>query len=621
MLQGYGQGTGQVMSAGSGSVWQAGRRVLALAAALAVPLAAWAEGAVTTFAAPGADKPLNRALRDMSLTLQANADGGADAQELFAAARSDYGRLLGVLYAYGYYSGIISIRVDGREAGDIPPLDAPAQIGRVDISVSPGRPFRFATARMKPYAPGTKLPPAYRDGLVARSTAIADAARAGVEGWRALGYAKARVAGQEITADHDAGLVQAQVLLDNGPKLRFGPLTITGNQTISDRRIGQITGYSRGTTFDPEQIDKMQSRLRRTGVFRSVAIREADRPAADGTLPIALDLVEEAPRRFGFGAEVSSADGANLQAFWLHRNLWGGAERLRFDVEARGIDAQDIPGAYKLGARLERPATPFTDSSAFALASIEGEEILTQKIRTATLGIGLERVINDQLTAEIGVNYSITHIEDQAYRSDFRVLALPLSLEWDRRDDVLSPRSGSYVKAGVTPFFGFGTTGSGTHFTADARAYRSFGAEDRVTLAGRLQAGTVSGAGLLATPPDYLFYSGGAGTVRGHPFQSLGVPVLRGGGATETGGQSFIGLSGEIRAMIGNRVGAAAFYDAGYISPGAWFGGGGGEWHSGAGIGLRYDTGFGPVRLDLALPVSGRTGDGLQVYVGIGQAF
>jgi translocation and assembly module TamA len=48
---------------------------------------------------------------------------------------------------------------------------------------------------------------------------------------------------------------------------------------------------------------------------------------------------------------------------------------------------------------------------------------------------------------------------------------------------------------------------------------------------------------------------------------------------------------------------------------------GGLEWHSGAGIGLRYDTAIGPIRLDVAVPVSGRTGDGVQLYVGIGQAF
>ena len=41
----------------------------------------------------------------------------------------------------------------------------------------------------------------------------------------------------------------------------------------------------------------------------------------------------------------------------------------------------------------------------------------------------------------------------------------------------------------------------------------------------------------------------------------------------------------------------------------------------GTGLGLRYDTGFGPIRFDVATPVAGDTGDGVQIYIGIGQAF
>ena len=129
------------------------------------------------------------------------------------------------------------------------------------------------------------------------------------------------------------------------------------------------------------------------------------------------------------------------------------------------------------------------------------------------------------------------------------------------------------------------------------------------------------GASLLNTPPDYLFFSGGGGTVRGHPFQSLGVLVQRSGSVlSQSGGMSFFGMSGEARLAIGEKLGAVAFYDAGYIGAGELFDGAG-QWQTGAGLGLRYDTGFGPVRLDVAFPVTGSTADRLQVYVGIGQAF
>jgi translocation and assembly module TamA len=574
-----------------------------------------------SFSTPGADKKLRAALISASLVAQAESDSAADPQDLFAAARTDYGRLLGALYAEGYYSGVVRILLDGREAADFAAIDAPQAISKINIVVEPGVRFTFLRARMKPYAPGTKLPSAYGDTKVARSTAIADAARAGVEGWRNLGHAKAAVAGQTIIADHRAAKIDAEILLSAGPRVSFGKLNLKGQQGMSTRRIVQISGYHEGERFSPETLRKMAARLRRTGVYRSVAIHEAERLSPDDRLDIDLTLIEEAPRRFGFGAEISSADGANLSAFWLHRNLFGGGERFRLDGLIKGIGSSSAITEYQLGARIDRPGTPFADSSAFLAAKIDQSEILDLEVKSASLGFGLTRVINDRLTAEAGLTYVRSSIQDSTLRVDFDVLALPLSITWDRRNSKLSPTKGIYADLSATPFLGFGSTDSGAQLKADLRAYKSMSADDRLTLAGRLQLGTVLGSALANTPPDYLFYSGGGGTVRGHPFQSLGVTAQLANGITyQSGGQSFVGLSGELRAAISETLGAAVFYDAGWITAGSSFSGQS-QWQTGAGVGLRYDTGFGPVRLDVALPVSGATGNGMQVYVGIGQAF
>ena len=114
-----------------------------------------------------------------------------------------------------------------------------------------------------------------------------------------------------------------------------------------------------------------------------------------------------------------------------------------------------------------------------------------------------------------------------------------------------------------------------------------------------------------------LFYSGGSNTVRGQPYKTLGVDL---GGGTQIGGRSFVGLSGEIRASLSTKLGAVAFVDTGYIGAESLFDGSG-KWHSGAGLGLRYKTGLGPIRFDIATPVGSTTGSGIQFYIGIGQAF
>ena len=125
------------------------------------------------------------------------------------------------------------------------------------------------------------------------------------------------------------------------------------------------------------------------------------------------------------------------------------------------------------------------------------------------------------------------------------------------------------------------------------------------------------------TPRDYLFFSGGGGTVRGQPYESLGVEVIQGDdGPVKTGGMSVVNLTAEARIQIREKIGTAIFVDAGRVWTDSGFSGSAG-WHAGAGAGIRYKTPIGPLRFDLAVPVGGGYDDdsGLQVYIGLGQAF
>ena len=137
-------------------------------------------------------------------------------------------------------------------------------------------------------------------------------------------------------------------------------------------------------------------------------------------------------------------------------------------------------------------------------------------------------------------------------------------------------------------------------------------------VAGRLQFGSLVGPDLNEAPPDYLFYAGGGGSVRGFPYQELGVEV-----DDETvGGRSFIGASAELRGGITDALGLVGFVDTAYIGANSWIDDKG-SWITGAGIGVRYQTGLGPIRFDIATPVSGGDDDisPYQIYIGIGQAF
>ncbi|MFC2966999.1 autotransporter assembly complex protein TamA [Acidimangrovimonas pyrenivorans] len=600
------------MSGRFGFPGRRGAAALLLAAGLAQPAAALDS---LDFAAPGADAGLTKSLRAASLLVTSEAEGKTDPQDLFAAARADYARLLGALYAAGYYSGVIHIRIDGREAAAIAPLDAPRAIRKISVSVAPGPAFTFGQARIAPLAPGTSLPGEFAPGQPARSDVLQAAVSSAVSSWRDAGHAKAAPGQRRIVADHPAAKLNADVAIAPGPRVTFGNLIITGRSTVREKRIRQIAGFPTGETFDPRKEEKVATRLRRAGAFRSVALTEAGTLGPGDNMDVTAALVDAKKHRIGVGAEIASLDGLTLSGYWLHRNLFNDAQRLRFDGKISGIGAAGNPD-YSFSVRLDRPAVVNADSTLYALALAERLDETDYTETRAATEVGLTRLVSDRLTLSAGIGYQASRVTDSTGLTRYRDVTFPLGATYDSRDDKLDARRGTYLDAAVMPFVGFGGTGTGAQLKLDARGYRPLG--KRLVLAGRLQLGSVLRSPIADTPRDYLFYSGGGGTVRGQPYQSLGVYAIS--PTQRSGGRSFVGLSGEVRAKLTASFGAVAFYDAGYVGATS-LPDGSGSWQAGAGLGLRYFTGIGPIRLDVAAPVSGGTGKGVQIYVGIGQAF
>lgn len=562
------------------------------------------------------DEDLENAIKAASLTFSLQEEGVDTAQDILAAARADYRQILGALYQSGYYGGSISIRVDGTEAGEISPFATPSAIRRVAINVNPGRLFTFGKTSIEPLAPNTELPEAFAIGEPALSGEIGTATTAAVNAWRDVGHAKAAPVGQDIIADHPAAQLDVSVALDPGPSVTFGKMKIASNGNVRDARVRQIAGFPTGEQFSPEEIETVTNRLRETNTFRSVVLTEDETVAPDGTMDMTLELVDEKLHRLGFGAEVYTSEGISLTAYWLHRNLFGGAENLSFKAEISGLHGVVDGADYSFSTRFSRPGTLSPLNTFFIGAEVALQNEPTYTSRFAFIESGVVRKFSEDLevTGSLGLRYS--DVEDGFGRRQFRHVLLNFTGKRDRRNDDFNPTSGTYEFASATPYIGFAGSETGARLYADFRGYLSPGEKDPVTFAGRAQAGSILGTDLQSTPPEFMFYSGGAETVRGQPYQSLNVNT----NGVETGGLSYLGFSAEARYKVTDAIGLVAFGDVGFIgstsNPG-----GTGNWHSGAGLGVRYFTGFGPVRLDVALPVSGTTGDGVQFYIGIGQAF
>lgn len=553
---------------------------------------------------------------------------------LLAKARGDYRRILGALYADGRYGGNISIKVDGREASDLPPDTVLPDPATVSISVDPGPQFLFSTARIKNVAPPpvdkkdiVDLPEnqGFAVGDIARSTSIVKAERLAVDAWREQGHPKAKIVSRNVTADHDNSKVDAVIDVDPGRRASFGQTQVTGTERMDPEFVAFITGLEPGREYDPDEIERAKKRLSRLEVFRSARIEEADAITSDGLLPITVAVQEQKLRRFGVGGSYSTLDGAGFETYWQHRNLFGRAERLRFDAKIGGIGGQSYDPQdynYMLGVSFTKPGvwTPDTDF----ISSLIGErKVLDAYTQTSvTAEAGLTHIFSDELSGKLTASVSKSKFEDDFFGSrDFLTVGVLGGLTYDSRDSKVDPKNGYYLEGLLSPFYEVEYGNFATKFTAEGRTYYGFGADDRFVLAGRLKLGSIVGAEIGELPPDQLFFAGGGGSVRGYAYRNIGVNVSRDGDNYVIGGRSLVESSVEARVRLTDTIGAVGFVDAGYVGEES-FPDFAEQLRLGVGAGIRYNTGLGPIRLDVAVPLD-RTDDdpSFAFYVGIGQAF
>jgi translocation and assembly module TamA len=548
---------------------------------------------------------------------------------LLSKARGDYKRLLATLYGEGRYGGTISILVDGQEAADLAPdatLNNPAT---VSVSVDTGPLFHFRLADIANQAPPATywrdevpLPQdeGYKTDEIARSGSVLKAEKLAVEAWRQQGHAKAKIAERRVEAAHDQNVLDANIVVEPGPMAYYGPVSVTGSERMDAEFIAYMTGLRQGDEFDPDDLKRANERLSRLEVFRALRIEEGDL-GQGGSLPIAVTVQERALRRFGIGASYSTLDGAGFEAFWLHRNLFGRAERLRLDAKIAGlgptVDPEEL--TYRVGVTFTKPGV-FTPDTDF-IASVVGDREYIEDVytRTAvTAQAGFNHVFTPELSGRAFVSGGVAEFEDDVFGTrNFQTVGLLGGLTFDNRDNPADATRGYYLDATVEPFAEFEYGNFATRFLGEARAYYGFGADNTLVAAGRIKLGSIVGAPISELPPDKLFFAGGGGSVRGYGYRTIGVPV----GLEVIGGRSLIEASAELRARVTKSIGIVGFVDAGYVGTES-FPDFDEELKVGIGAGLRYQTGLGPIRLDLAVPLNpGPDDPDIAFYVGIGQAF
>lgn len=541
---------------------------------------------------------------------------------LVIKARDDRDRILAALYENARYGGVVNVTVNGQDLDSLPPNPEFNHSGAipVTISVQPGPVFTFGEVAFSGDAEG-RNPADY--GLVpgarADSTLILKAGEKVVVDLKAEGRPLAKLTERNATADHKTQTVDVVIAAEGGPVAPVGEVGVTGTKTVD---AGFVQSYSRinaGQPYSPEALTKAAERLRQLGVFSSVTIREADKLASDGSLPMTIEVSEGKHRYFGVGAQYSNTDGVGLQGYWGHRNLFGKAESLRIEGSVNRIGESDLGDLdYSTAILFSKPGAfgPASTFNASLKASIVDPDAYKAFTTTAAAGVSVE--LSDRDTVSAGGELMWSDVEDVFGKNKYLTASIPIEYVRDTRDDKLNPTEGYRFLINAKPSY---ETYRGTFFSSFEGAitgYQALGAEDRFVLAGKLSGGTIVGGDELSDiPATRRFFLGGGGTVRGYGYQEISP---RNGENKLLGGRSYMAASAEVRIGITDTIGVVPFIDVGTVSteevPDFK------DIRAGAGVGLRYATPFGPLRLDVAVPLKKyQGGTSFGVYAGIGQSF
>jgi translocation and assembly module TamA len=466
----------------------------------------------------------------------------------------------------------------------------------VTLAVEPGPLYRFNTVEVPglPAAQSAQIP------VKAADPVNADAVRAAEIELQAKlmreGYPFAKVGDPAVTIDHETRAGTLALNVDAGGKRNFGGIRITNpNPPFGPKHVQTIARFRPGQLYNQELVDDLRRALVATGLLSTVRVAPVEGAAA-GSVDIAT-TIEPAPMRTIAGAVtfrgVAGTKEQSLGALLRMSNF-----RRRDQVLNASLVAshQQLPAydavSLELGANLERQTN-----------------IIWQKKWVYSFGFEVAATREQDFVQTVGI----------AQRRTYFIGALPLTLGYDGSDDLLDPKRGFRLSGRLSPEASIsGKTFGYVRAQIDGSAY--YPVNDRLVIAGRARIGSTVGAAREDIAPSRRFYAGGGGSVRGFGYQEIGARnVLN----QPVGGRSLAEFSLEARVrlpMFGGNFGVVPFVDAGNVYAGSFptFSG----LRIGAGLGLRYYSNFGPIRIDVGTPLGRRPGESLiAVQVSLGQAF
>lgn len=552
-------------------------------------------------------------------TLELLADDEANLAQVNRRARDDRDLLDNMMHVYGYY--------DANVQNSLERIEGENRVG-LTFTIASGPLYTLSAIDLAGLdAAGVDVPAmraafAMRVGDPANSDRIVAGRLALLDGLLETGFPFATTGEPDLLIDHDQRSGVLTVPVEPGGQYRFGAI-VAGNDTLfGARHLQRIARFDAGDIFRASEITDLRRAILATGLVSTVKLTPVAATAPQGSDPGTVNIDVEttaAPLRTVAGAVgYGTGEGIRAEVSWEHRNF--------FPPEGL-VRARAVGGTQEQLVNLVYRRNNFRTRDRVLTAQVLASNVNRDafEARTFLVAGSLERQTNlifqKKWTWSVGGELVLTDERDGlgriagGGRQTFLIAALPLSLGYDGSDDLLDPRRGFRLGGRISPELSLqsGTQGY-ARLQIDGSYYQPV--SDRLVLAGRVRLGSTLGADRFAIAPSRRFYAGGGGSVRGFGFQRIGP---RDGNDIPIGGNGLAEFSLEARVRFGD-FGVVPFFDAGnvYAQSLPDFTG----LRYGAGIGLRYYSSFGPLRIDIGTPINRQTGDSrIGVYISLGQAF
>lgn len=415
----------------------------------------------------------------------------------------------------------------------------------------------------------------------------------------------------QVTLETKTKTALVELVMEPSREVNIKQIRIDGLATIDEDYLLKQLPLASGQCFKPGAIDSARLTLMQTNLLASVSYSMVD--TSDDWVDVQFRVTERNHRTIGLSGSFQRDQGFGTAVFWQHRNLLGRGQRL--DLETQVTELRQ-----GIGAELLLPSATSEGPTWSLFSELEQED--NDAFESQTLSAGMELAIAPAQHWRYTVGAELTISDEVSQDTDerFTLVSAPLSVTYDRRNDLLDATKGWVVSAAIkpyweeqlaTPSFTKYTLATSVYWTPAQRQYSP-------TIALRSAGGVITGASAEQVPAQERFFVGGGGSVRGYPFQTLG-PL---DDIAPIGGLSFVELSLEARWRWSQSWGAVVFADSGFAYSGRELALND-DLSTGVGAGIRYFTGFAPIRFDIAAPLHKRAGidDNFQLYVSIGQAF